>query len=319
MRPSWAARNWARPLSSLVRTPSVNPGMSELAMVEEIERQLPGHGCELTRVESMPGRPSLAAVLPAPGTGRRLVLNGHMDTVAIDDESRWSVDPFGGEIRDGHVWGRGVGGHEGRPRVPDRLRAGAEPDAGRAEWRPRPPLRRRRGVRRAGDALSDRGGIRRRLGDHDGAHRPDIATAERGTGWFRILLSGRSTHAATPAAGANPIPPLEDVLAALRRYAEGLASRTHPLLGHPICTVTMVPGGAEHNAISDGCELTIDRRMIPGEIHEEVEEEIRKLITDAVAGYDGICARAVAPIHHPFEAAEIPTESPFIETVVAGR
>ena len=30
-----------------------------------------------------------------------------MDTVAIDDESRWSVDPFGGEIRDGHVWGRG--------------------------------------------------------------------------------------------------------------------------------------------------------------------------------------------------------------------
>ena len=55
----------------------------------------------------MPGRPSLAAILRGSGDGRRLVLNGHMDTVAIDDESRWSVDPFGGEIRAGHVWGRG--------------------------------------------------------------------------------------------------------------------------------------------------------------------------------------------------------------------
>ena len=95
-------------LSALVRTPSVNPGMSELAMVEEIERQLAGTGCVLSRVESMPGRPSLAAVLPGPAGGPRLVLNGHMDTVAIDDRSRWSVDPFGGEVRDGAVWGRGA-------------------------------------------------------------------------------------------------------------------------------------------------------------------------------------------------------------------
>ena len=142
----------------------------------------------------------------------------------------------------------------------------------------------------------------------------DIATAERGTVWLRIRISGRSTHAATPAAGANPIPPVEDVLAALRRYSAEIASRTHPLLGHPICTVTMVEAGAEHNAIPDGCELTIDRRMIPGETNEDVEEEIRKLVTDAVAGHDGISA-GLSPIHHPFEAAEIPTESPFIETV----
>ena len=96
-------------------------------MVEEIERQLLGTRCELTRVESMPGRPSLAAVLPGSGTGRRLVLNGHMDTVAIDDESRWSVDPFAGEIRDGAGVGPWLGGHEGRPRLPDRLRPGPEP------------------------------------------------------------------------------------------------------------------------------------------------------------------------------------------------
>jgi succinyl-diaminopimelate desuccinylase len=301
-------------LSSLVRTPSVNPGMSELAMVEEIERQLRGTRCELTRVESMPGRPSLAAVLPGSGDGPRLVLNGHMDTVAIDDLSRWTVDPFGGVIGDGHVWGRGSVDMKGGlacqiacARVLSRLDGELRGDlvlhfaAGEECGEP------------GTLSLIEEGFV----GDWGITTEPtglDIATAERGTVWLRIRLEGRSTHAATPTAGANPIPPVEDVLAALRRYSEEITAHTHPLLGHPICTVTMVEAGAEHNAIPDGCELTIDRRMIPGETNERVENEIRKLVTDAVAGHDGISAELV-PLYHPFEAAEIPSESPFIETI----
>ena len=283
-------------------------------MIEEIERQLEGTSCELTRVESMPGRPSLAAVLPGSGDGPRLVLNGHVDTVAIDDPSRWSVDPFGGEIRDGHVWGRGSVDMKGGlasqiacARVLSRMDGELRGDlvlhfaAGEETGEP------------GTLSLIDAGFV----GDWGITTEPtglDIATAERGTVWLRIMINGRSTHAATPTAGVNPILAVEDVLAALRRYSEVLTSRTHPLLGHPICTVTMVEAGAEHNAIPDDCELTIDRRMIPGESNEEVEEEIRKLVAEAVAGHDGISAELV-PIHHPFEAAEIATESPFIESV----
>ena len=157
-------------LSALVRTPSVNPGMSELAMVEEIERQLEGSGCELTRVESMPGRPSLAAVLDGSGDGPRLVLNGHMDTVAIDDPARWSVDPFGGEIT---RWGRlgpRLGRHEGRPRLADRLRQSARQGARPAPRLAGAPLRGRGGVWRARHALSDRGRLCGRLGNHHRAN-----------------------------------------------------------------------------------------------------------------------------------------------------
>jgi succinyl-diaminopimelate desuccinylase len=301
-------------LRSLVRVPSVNPGMSELAMVEEIERQLQGTRCELTRVESMPGRPSLAAVLRGSGDGPRLVLNGHMDTVAIDDEARWSVDPFGGEIRDGHVWGRGSVDMKGGlaaqiacARVASRMDGALEGDlvlhfaAGEECGEP------------GTLSLIEEGFV----GDWGITTEPtglDIATAERGTLWLRLRINGRSTHAATPGAGANPIPPIEDVLAAMRWYSEELSSRKHRLLGHPICTVTMVEAGAEHNAIPDGCELTIDRRMIPGETNDGVEAEIRKLVNEAVAGHDGISADLV-PIHHPFEPAEIPAESTFIHTV----
>jgi succinyl-diaminopimelate desuccinylase len=312
--PELSVEELGRSLSSLVRTPSVNPGMSELAMVEEIERQLQETRCELTRVESMPGRPSLAAVLPGSGGGPRLVLNGHTDTVAIDDERRWSVDPFRGEIRNGHVWGRGSVDMKGGlasqiacARVLSRLDGGLRGDlvlhfaAGEECGEP------------GTLSLIEEGFV----GDWGITTEPtglNIATAERGTAWLRARINGRSTHAGTPSSGANPIPPVEDVLAALRRYSEEITSRTHPLLGHPICTVTMVGAGAEHNAIPDDCVLTIDRRMIPGETDEGVEEEIRRLVSDAVAGHDGISAELV-PIHHPFEPAEIPAESPFIETV----
>jgi succinyl-diaminopimelate desuccinylase len=289
--------------------------MSELAMVEEIERQLEGTGCELTRVESMPGRPSLAAVVPGSGDGPRLVLNGHMDTVAIDDETRWSVNPFGGEIRDGHVWGRGAVDMKGG--LASQI-ACAKVLSGMDELRGDLVLH-----FAAGEETGEPGTLslieEGFVGDWGITTEPTglkIATAERGTGWFRIRITGRSTHAATPAAGANPILPVEDVLAALRRYGEEIRSRTHPLLGYPICTVTMVSAGAEHNAVPDACELTIDRRMIPGEDHEEVQGEIAALVSDAVAGHAGISVELV-PIHHPFEAAEVAAESPFIEA--AGR
>lgn len=301
-------------LSALVRIPSVNPGMSELGMVEEIERQLEGTGCELTRVESMPGRPSLAAVVSGSDDGPRLVLNGHMDTVAIDDESRWSVDPFGGEIGDGFVWGRGSVDMKGG--------LASQIACARLLSRMRDRLRGSLVLHFAsGEETGERGTLslieRGFVGDWGITTEPtglEIATAERGTGWFRIVLTGRSTHAATPGAGANPIPPVEDVLTGLRRYGEELTSRTHTLLGHPICTVTMLSAGAEHNAVPDSCELTIDRRLIPGESHEDVHEELRSVLAAALAAHDGIRGE-VEPIHHPFEAAEVPSHSPFIEAV----
>ena len=141
-----------------------------------------------------------------------------------------------------------------------------------------------------------------------------IATAERGTGWFRIRITGRSTHAAAPQAGLNPIPPVETLLAALRRYDVELRDRVHPLLGHPICTVTMISGGAEHNAVPDSCELTIDRRLIPGESPDSVEAELRTLVADAIAQHPGLTADLLT-IHHAFAPAEVPGQSPFIDVV----
>jgi succinyl-diaminopimelate desuccinylase len=304
----------ASSLRALVRTPSVNPGMSEIGMVEEIERQLADTGCELKRVESMPGRPSLAAVLHGRPDGPRLVLNGHMDTVAIDDRSLWSSDPFAGEIRDGAVWGRGSVDMKG----------GLAAQIACAKVLSRQQHRLTGSLVMhfaAGEECGEPGTLslieHGFVGDWGITTEPTslaVATAERGTGWFSVRINGRSTHAASPTAGHNPIPAAETVLAALRRYGETLAERTHPLLGHPICTVTMMAAGAQHNAVPDTCELTVDRRLIPGEHPATVHDELRALVSEAIGKHPGLTADVIQ-IHQPFEAAEVPSSSPFVHLV----
>jgi acetylornithine deacetylase len=58
---------------------------------------------------SYEGRTSVAGRLPGTGGGRSLHLNGHIDVVPVEAEERWSHDPWGGEIADGRLWGRGAG------------------------------------------------------------------------------------------------------------------------------------------------------------------------------------------------------------------
>jgi succinyl-diaminopimelate desuccinylase len=305
----------AESLAALVRTASVNPGMSEARMVDEIECQLASIPCELTRVEFAPGRPSLAAVLRGAGAGPSLVLNGHTDTVAIDDYARWSVEPFDGVVLDGSLWGRGAvdmkGGLAAQIACLRALAAVRDRMAGTvvAHFA-------------AGEECGEPGTLSLLkagfTGDYGIVTEPtglSIATAQRGIGWFRICIEGRSTHAATPAAGLSPVPGLEQVLRRVREYNDMLASRTpHPILGNGICTVTMVAAGAEHNAVPDSCEVTLDRRMVPGETHQSVTHELREVIDEVGADHPGLVVELV-DLHLPFEPSETSADTPFVALV----
>ena len=78
-------------------------------MATRVAAWLEPTGAEVTLVESLPGRHSVGAVLAGSGDGPRLVLNGHMDTVAIDDPKLWQTDPFEPVVKeDGFLYGRGA-------------------------------------------------------------------------------------------------------------------------------------------------------------------------------------------------------------------
>ena len=93
---------------SLVRIDSTNPPGDTTAMVEAIEAVLDGRpGIEHRRVVGKAPAVNLVARVRGAGPGRRLVLNGHLDTFPIGD-ARWEHDPLGGDLVDGRIYGRGA-------------------------------------------------------------------------------------------------------------------------------------------------------------------------------------------------------------------
>ena len=93
----------------LVAAPSVNPeleasGAGEAAVAELTSQWLRAWGLSVETSEVAPGRWNVVGRLEGDGTGPTLLLNGHLDTVGVDG---MSVDPFGAELRDGRLWGRG--------------------------------------------------------------------------------------------------------------------------------------------------------------------------------------------------------------------
>jgi acetylornithine deacetylase/succinyl-diaminopimelate desuccinylase-like protein len=113
---------------ALIRIKSVNPPGDEILAARYLEQVLADEGIPSTVVEPAPGRGSIVArlhgdgapkrdgALDGPGAPKRdgaldgpgaLVLLSHLDVVPAEPEG-WSHDPFGGDLADGYVWGRGA-------------------------------------------------------------------------------------------------------------------------------------------------------------------------------------------------------------------
>jgi acetylornithine deacetylase/succinyl-diaminopimelate desuccinylase-like protein len=92
-----------------LRIDTTNPPGNETPAAEFLAGILAEAGYETTTLESAPGRGNLIARLPgrARDPAGALCLLHHLDVVPAD-ASEWSVDPFGAEIRDGYLWGRGA-------------------------------------------------------------------------------------------------------------------------------------------------------------------------------------------------------------------
>lgn len=83
------------------------PGDGEGDVAELLRARLDDAGLQTEIVRSAGGRPSLVARVVGPTDQPPLVLLSHTDVVAVE-EAAWSHDPFGGEIVDGELWGRGA-------------------------------------------------------------------------------------------------------------------------------------------------------------------------------------------------------------------
>jgi acetylornithine deacetylase/succinyl-diaminopimelate desuccinylase-like protein len=204
-------------LQGLIRLDTVNPPGNETAAAEYLKPYLEDAGLEVELYARVPERANLVARLPGRGTGPRLTLLSHTDTV-LADPTEWQLDPWSGEFRGGEVWGRGALDMKGqcaasavaiaalaregfRPNgdvifvaaADEEVGAGyglswlceAHPDAVECEY-----------------ALNEGAGERVELGG-----RPffPCALAEKMSRPFRLRVHGRSGHASMPAIADNAL------------------------------------------------------------------------------------------------------------------
>ena len=100
------AQDW---LVELVKINTTNPPGNEQAAAKYIAGVLAREGINAELLDLAPGRSAVVARLRSSAVAdpsRALLLVAHMDVVGVD-RSKWSVDPFGGIIKDGYLWGRG--------------------------------------------------------------------------------------------------------------------------------------------------------------------------------------------------------------------
>ena len=94
-------------LQQYLRINNTNPPGNEIEAARWLQAVLARDGIEATILEPAPGKANLVARLRGTGAGRPIVLLNHMDVVEATPEF-WTVDPFGGVLRDGYIYGRGA-------------------------------------------------------------------------------------------------------------------------------------------------------------------------------------------------------------------
>ena len=219
-------------LQELIRVETVNPPGNETRAAELLREYLGDHGVESELYAKVPERANLVARIPGAGTGPRLVLLSHTDTV-LADPAEWELDPWSGELREGQVWGRGALDMKGQ------VAASAVAIASLA----------REGFEPGGDlifaACADEEvgagfGLQWLCQEHPEAVRSEYcvnegagdrlvlggrvfyvcSTAEKMSSPFRIRVHGRSGHASRPTIADNALVKAAPLIEALGRFQD---------------------------------------------------------------------------------------------------
>jgi len=294
--------------ADLIRIPTINPpGDSYAACAQLIGERLTTCGFDVSYVEA-DGLPEHTLTHPrvnVVGTRRgraprpAVHLNGHFDVVPAG--SGWTVDPFGGEIRDGRIYGRGACD----------MKAGIAAAIYAAEAIRRTGVEIDGSIEISGTVDEESGGFAgvAWLAQHGwiAADRVDaviipeplnvdrICIGHRGVYWFEITTRGRIGHGSMPFLGVNAIEHMGVILDRIQReIVPALASRQTavpvvPMLArHATLNINSIAGGQpvdglQTPCVADTCKAIFDRRFLLEEGFDAAKAEILALL-DRVAG-----------------------------------
>lgn len=267
-------------LRDLVRIPSVNPmGRSwansehllESRLADHLQNLLNRWGISHRRDVVLPGRDNLVAFCPAPEPTRTILFEVHQDTVPVEG---MTVDPFGGEIRGGKLYGRGAcdvkGSMAAMLMVVERLA------------REKPARRANLVVAFTVDEEHTFLGVQHLMrsglkADFAVVAEPtslNIVDAHKGVVRWKVMTAGKACHSSRPEDGVNAVYRMGKLLQVIEEYAGRLqASPADPRLGSPTLCVGRIEGGVSVNTVPDSCTIEVDRRLLPRETPEGAARE----------------------------------------------
>lgn len=264
----------------LINFNTCNPGGSETECINFLCEILQDAGFTTNIYEFAEGRPSLVARL---GKGRRpaLCFAGHIDTVPLTG-TKWQFDPFGGEIHQGRVYGRGAADMKSGVaafvtaacRLSRRLAtknedfiiiivAGEETGCQGSRY-----------LAERSALLGDAGAL---IVAEPSSNYPLIG--HKGALWLSARFSGRAAHGSMPQLGDNAIYKAANAVKQLQNFRFGVSP--HPLLGVPTLNIGFLHGGSNINSVPDTAEMGIDIRTIPGIEHNELVVKITNCVGES--------------------------------------
>ncbi len=262
-------------------------------------------GFTVRLIDAVPGRPNVVARL-GPPDAPALMFNGHLDVVSVEGMMH---EPFAAEVRGNRIYGRGSADMKGGvAAMCAAALKGASPDSARQIL-----------VTAVVDEEYESLGMRAVLAAGVVADaaiiteptRLAICPAHRGFVWIDVAFRGRAAHGSRYDLGVDAITHAGLLLAELESLERTREKDTqHPLLGRGSLHASKIQGGVGMSTYPETCNLSIERRTLPGESVEKALKEI----TDSCASLRSRQAHFDARV--TLSTAQLPSDVPLESPIV---
>ena len=248
-------------------------------------------GFEVSYHEYEEGRTTAVARLRGTGEKQPIYFGGHIDVVPLGAKP-WSVEPFGGEIINGKLYGRGISDMkagiaacvEMGLRLATRARGKADIVIVMAAGEEHGCLG---SHHLASEGVLDRAGAL--IIAEPTSNYPILG--HRGALWLRLVTTGKTAHGSMPEVGDNAVYKLARAVAKLEEYRFDIPP--DKLLGTTSLCVSSFHGGINRNSVPDRAECSVDIRTVPGHCHSDILAELSVLLGEEVEIIPEVTAAAV--------------------------
>jgi succinyl-diaminopimelate desuccinylase len=264
----------------LIRFETINPPGNESPCAHYLGGILEAAGFETRYVPMGDNRANLIARIGG-GGGKPLCFSGHTDVVPLG-AAPWTVEPFGGEIADGKIYGRGSSD----------MKCGVAAFVS-AAFKLAPRLENTPGIVLVITAGEERGCeganllVRQRALPDAGAivvaepTANQVLAGHKGVFWLEATSKGVTAHGSMPEQGENAV--YKAARAALALEAFDFSRDAHPILGRPTVNVGWMRGGLNVNSVPDEARLGVDVRLVPGVDRERLLARFQEAVGDNAA------------------------------------